>query len=54
MHHETCRIFSSPDQGLNQYPLQWKQSLNQWTTREVAMPLSLTPFLEMKLVSVNL
>ena len=24
-----------PDQGWNLYPLQWKQSLNPWTTREV-------------------
>ena len=27
-----------PDQGLNPCPLQWKRSLNHWTTREVPLP----------------
>ena len=32
-HHVVCRLF--PDQEYNPCPLQWNQSLNHWTTREV-------------------
>ena len=35
-----CGMWNFPYQGLNPCLLQWKQSRNRWTTREVPVPLS--------------
>ena len=37
MCHMPCGILA-PGPGIEPVPLQWKQSLNHWTTREVPVP----------------
>ena len=46
--------FSFSDQGLKLCPLQWKQSLNHWTAREVPAPLFLSSVLSNLFISLFL
>ena len=43
-HHTPCGILV-PDLGSNPCPLQWKRSLDHWTTKEV-LPIIKVPFVE--------